>query len=222
MQKRLETFVEHAEQLQNDLSLRTETVKQPMAALSDSICEPLASIRASLRSQSFKDYIPTGATPRKRPYEYPNALPRTVKRDAIRFQTPGPKEVTTVQPSCEDELSSVHSPSGPSSKGPVYRDGTEDRSSTGSLVNTTSLREVNQNVRNRARANGSDHDSTVHCTPASLETRSLDNDQGPEKSASDDGQQPSLKRRRRFYAKDEKACRMAGQENLPLSPSNWG
>jgi hypothetical protein len=77
MSEQLGTVVESAGKFQNDMSLHSDTLKQPIATLENDICEPLSRLRASIRGCS----LPTTASLRQP--DYTTIFPR---QDVLHYQ----------------------------------------------------------------------------------------------------------------------------------------
>ncbi|KAJ5698076.1 Kinesin-like protein bimC [Penicillium macrosclerotiorum] len=216
-------------QLQEDVTRHTGDLEQSTAPLQDEVRQPLNKLRATVQSHPMKDYVPTGATPQKRKYEYPTDLPRTESHDGLRSRHRTSRQFTALP--FNEEAQAAPSPSSPvssPSKGFVYSDAADEvgihhiPSSTTTSSNN-GLREVDLNVAKQLACDA-DEDSCKPETPAA--NLSLDLDETPERI---EPEQPSLKRRRsgssntveaklphKILSK-KMAGMMEGRENMPPS-----
>lgn len=69
-----------------DVTTQTDALRATLEPLSTATSTPLADLRQSIDAVPLKEYTPTGATPRKREYDYPRALPRTLPHEEIIAQ----------------------------------------------------------------------------------------------------------------------------------------
>lgn len=60
-----------------DISTQSTALSVTLTPLASTIQQPLSELRANITDAPLKEYTPTGETPRKTQYQYPNTLPRT-------------------------------------------------------------------------------------------------------------------------------------------------
>ncbi|KAJ5313066.1 hypothetical protein PENANT_c018G07747 [Penicillium antarcticum] len=195
-QGQLDGFTQRVGQFREEVDSHTENLQQSTVPLQRDVRQPLSDMRSNLLGHPMKEYVPTGATPQKRRYEYPSEMPQTEPHD-VRSRHRTSKQFTALPFNEEDDRKSpVASPEPSPAKPFVYHDtagqvGTHPVLSATPSSNT-GLREVDLNV---ARPTACDEDAAVATskqeTPA-LST-SLDLDETPEK---EEPEQPIRKRRR--------------------------
>ncbi|KAL4930402.1 putative kinesin family protein (BimC) [Aspergillus undulatus] len=223
-QEQVEGLNSRMNQLREEATQDHTTLEQSMLPLSDDVRRPLSDLSSSIQNRSLEEYVPTGATPQKRKYDYPSVLPSTESHDALRSRMRTAKEME-VLPFNEEERLSVpaSSPGGSPSKGFVYNDaedevGAQALSVTNVNPSNTGLREVDANVAARPLAYNTDDSSPVD--------KAGSVDASPDGEADADGVElPPAKRRRSNAAAETKlpnkmlARRMAGMmegsENVP-------
>lgn len=206
-------------QLQKDATQQEDILHGSTAPLSEGVRQPLSELRANVQGRPVQEYKPTGATPKKRKYEYPSALPQTEKHDALVSRLRNSKELTAL-PFSGEQLSPLdRSPTASPSKQFVYNDadevGTEPSASTNTASNT-GLREVDANVVAGQLACDDTTAQTSLTTPLKSE---------------EDGEQPPLKRhcstsaaieRKVPKAPTRRTGRLDGRENIPPSAGAVG
>ena len=65
------------------MSSRTSTLQSSLPPLSETIAQPLSSLRTTITDAPLKEYTPTGETPQKTTYHIPSTLPRTEPHDKL-------------------------------------------------------------------------------------------------------------------------------------------
>ena len=146
-----------------DVSSQSTALSASLPPLASTIQQPLADLRADIATASLKEYVPTGDTPRKTQYQYPNTLPHTEPHDQILGKQPPPSPRHT---------NSAHSPNKSPSKSIIYTDAPAINSlpppSPSKDPNPASLREINLNVNASLKRNNSDS----KCLSAAAATKS--------------------------------------------------
>lgn len=67
----------------DDISAQTSRVKDLLDPFTSQTRKPLSELRSNIEAAPLREYVPTGETPKKRPYEYPSTLPRTRPHEEI-------------------------------------------------------------------------------------------------------------------------------------------
>ncbi|KAL4993898.1 kinesin-like protein bimC [Aspergillus recurvatus] len=221
---RVESLTGRLNQFQQEATHHHVTLEESIAPLSDEVRKPLTGLSSSMQNRSLEEYVVTGATPKKRKYDYPSVLPSTESHEVLKSRLRTTKEMGVLPFNGDDQLSAPASPPGGSpSKGFVYNDA-EDEVGTHvppvANVNpsNTGLREVDANVAARPLVYSTDEkhtdqDGSPAVSPDSVtETDGLD---GPpfkrrrSKSASVETKLPNKMLARRM------AGMIEGRENVP-------
>lgn len=71
------------EEFGRDMETQTDEIKSSIGPFAINAQQPLAILRSHISGSRFAEYSSTGATPRKRSYNYPNKLPRTEPHEEI-------------------------------------------------------------------------------------------------------------------------------------------
>ncbi|KAF3384910.1 Kinesin-like protein bimC [Penicillium rolfsii] len=234
--EQLDGLSKRVDRLQDDVSMHTENLEQVTAPLHEEIRQPLSELRDNIQSHPFKEYIPTGATPKKRKYEYPTELPRTESHEGIRTRHRTSKQFTALPFNEEPQPGPIpSSPVSSPSKGFVYSDAAEEvgthPSSSGINSSNTGLREVDLNV-GKQHAQDAEDDTTPDDKPGFYAPAPpVDLDDIADK---DEPEQPPLKRRRSASSNPVEtklpqkmlskrmAGMMEGRENVPPSGISGG
>ena len=131
-----------------DISSQSSAVQAALPTLDTSLKQPLADLRNQISGALLKEYTPTGETPRKVEYQFPNSLPRTESHDKLLGRQ-------RLNPSS-------HSPNKSPSKAVIYTDAPENEmslppsTSPSKPSDTAGLREVSMNVNAALNRNHSD------------------------------------------------------------------
>jgi kinesin family protein 11 len=224
---------ENVEQLQEDMDVHAEDLQQSALPLQEHVRQPLAELRENVHSHPMKEYLPTGATPQKRRYDYPSELPSTESHDGLRSRHRTSKQFSALpfDGDIQPTVASSSPVSSPTKRSYVYSDaaeevGTHPPPSSFNASSNTGLREVNINV---ARPLGSEEEADTSAkpeTPAQIASADLD-----ETSEKDDSEPPLKKRRSTSNATStiaenklphkmlskKMAGMMEGRENVPPS-----
>ncbi|CAI7607828.1 unnamed protein product [Penicillium manginii] len=224
---------ENVEQLQEDMDVHAEDLQQSALPLQEHVRQPLAELRENVHSHPMKEYLPTGATPQKRRYDYPSELPSTESHDGLRSRHRTSKQFSALpfDGDIQPTVASSSPVSSPTKRSYVYSDaaeevGTHPPPSSFNASSNTGLREVNINV---ARPLGSEEEADTSAKPETpAQIASADLDETPEK---DDSEPPLKKRRSTSNATNtiaenklphkmlskKMAGMMEGRENVPPS-----
>ncbi|KAL8650038.1 MAG: hypothetical protein Q9226_005314, partial [Calogaya cf. arnoldii] len=133
----------------DDISEQSKALQDTLPPLTETVQQPLSSLRSTISSNPFKEYAPTGETPQKTQYRFPTTLPRT---------EPHEKLLTKIFPTSQNSSATSLIPPPSPSKSIVYTD--PDNTSTDPLATsstpsktTTSggLREIDMNITNNTR-----------------------------------------------------------------------
>lgn len=212
MHEQLQGRDDRVGQLQEDAAQHKDLLFESTAPLSEGVRRPLTELRANIQNRPAKEYTPTGATPKKRKYEYLSTLPQTEEHDTLLSRLRNSKELTAL-PFSGEQLSPDGSPTASPSKQFVYNDadevGTEPPASF--TASNTGLREVDANVVAGQLA----------CDDTNGQKTPLEAEEG--------GDQPPLKRHcSTASATDRKPPKIPskraadGRENIPLSAGAVG
>ncbi|KAL2843748.1 P-loop containing nucleoside triphosphate hydrolase protein [Aspergillus pseudodeflectus] len=214
-------------QLQEEAAQSRTSLQESMVPLSEGVRKPLSDLSFNVQNRPLEEYVSTGATPKKRKYEYTSVLPVTESHEALKSRLRTTKEMEVLPFNNEDALQAPASSAGTSpSKGFVYNDtedevGTQVPSMTSVNPSNTGLREVDANVAARPLASNTDG------KPAMDQPTSLP-DGADALAETDDTDAPPSKRRRsnpgtletklphKMVAK-RMAGMMEGRENVPPS-----
>ena len=188
------------EKLQQDMETHTEDLQEMAAPLQEDVRQPLSELRENLNSHPMKEYLPTGATPQKRRYDYPSTLPRTESHDGLRTRHRTSKQFSALpfnddaQPTPASS-SPVSSPTKPSY---VYSDAAEEVGiqpppPSLSAPSNIGLREVDLNVAKSIAHHADDESELAHKPETPTLPLSVDLDSTPDH---DEPEQPPQKRRR--------------------------
>lgn len=161
VQNQVGGFGERVGQLQNDTAQDKDSLLEAAAPLTDEVRNPLSELRMNIQARSLKEYVATGITPQKRPYEYPTSLPQTESHEALIARLRNSKQLKDLPFGGEDKVTPLNSssPTASPSKGFVYNDAedgveTEPPAPTSAPITTTpsntGLREVDANIVARA------------------------------------------------------------------------
>ena len=149
MHEQLDGLSGRVELLQEGTAEQKDILNESTAPLSDEVRRPLSELRANVQSRPIKEYTVTGATPKKRKYEYTSTLPHTEAHDALVSRLRNSKELSTLPFNGEQISPTGSTPTASPSKQYVYNDadevGTEPPTSVITASNT-GLREVDANV----------------------------------------------------------------------------
>ncbi|KAL2816272.1 P-loop containing nucleoside triphosphate hydrolase protein [Aspergillus granulosus] len=212
-------------ELQGEVAQNRASLEESMAPLFDGVRKPLSDLSSSVQNRPLEEYVPTGATPKKRKYEYTSDLPVTESHETLKSRMRTTKEMEVLPFNNEDALlASASSPGASPSKGFVYND-TEDEvgaqvpSMTSVTPSNTGLREVDANIAARPLASSTDG------KPATEQPTSVDDGADGVAETDDIDPPPSKRRRSNTDALETKlpqkmvAKRMAGmmegRENVP-------
>lgn len=157
VQEQLGGFGERVDQLQNDTAQDKDSLLEAAAPLTDQVRNPLSELRTNIQARPLKEYVATGLTPVKRPYEYPATLPQTESHETLVARLRNSKQLEDLPFGGEDKVTPLNSssPTASPSKGFVYNDaedevGTESPAPIPAPVtatpSNTGLREVDANV----------------------------------------------------------------------------
>ncbi|KAL3446731.1 P-loop containing nucleoside triphosphate hydrolase protein [Aspergillus insuetus] len=214
-------------QLQKEAAQSRTSLQESMVPLSEGVRKPLSDLSFSVQNRPLEEYVSTGATPKKRKYEYTSDLPVTESHKTLKSRLRTTKEMEVLPFNNEDALQAPASSPGTSpSKGFVYNDaedevGAQVPSMTSVNPSNTGLREVDANVTAKPLASNTDGKSTMD-QPTSIP------DGVDGLAETDDIDAPPSKRRRsnpgtletklphKMVAK-RMAGMMEGRENVPPS-----
>ncbi|KAL4734829.1 kinesin-like protein bimC [Aspergillus similis] len=221
---RVENLTGRMNQFQQEATHHHATLEESIALLSDEVRKPLTDLSSSIRNRSLKEYVATGATPKKRKYDYISVLPSTESHEVLKARLRTTKEMEVLPFNSDDQLSAPSSsPGGSLPKGFVYNDvedevGTHAPTVTNVNPSNTGLREVDANVAARP---------LVYSTDEKLTDQDGSPIVGPDSATEAEGVNgpPSKRRRSNSVVVDTKlpnkmlARRMAGmmegRENVP-------
>ncbi|WP_248793510.1 hypothetical protein, partial [Escherichia coli] len=82
----------------------------------------------NIQARPLKEYVATGITPQKRPYEYPTTLPQTESHEALVARLRNSKQLKDLPFGGEDKVTPLNSssPTASPSKGFVYNDAEDE------------------------------------------------------------------------------------------------
>ncbi|KAJ5180923.1 hypothetical protein N7492_004133 [Penicillium capsulatum] len=190
-------FGGRVDQLRGDVDEQAESLGQ-VASLQADVCQPLSELRSSIEGNPMKEYVATGVTPQKRPYDYPSTLPRTEPHDGLRSRHRTSKRFTALP--FNEETRPPPMPSSPvasPSKSYVYSDAAEEVGTqpppSASKPSNTGLREVNANVGRPASFDAGDDAQLIGKPETPAQPVAAELEDTPEK---DDQDLPPPKRHR--------------------------
>ncbi|KAI4256564.1 MAG: hypothetical protein L6R42_006144, partial [Xanthoria sp. 1 TBL-2021] len=135
----------------NDISERSKALQDALPPLTETVQQPLSSLRSTIINAPLKEYVPTGETPQKTQYRFPNTLPRTEPHDKLLtkiFPASHNNSTTSLIPPSSPSKSIVYTdPDNTSTDHPVAATSTPSKPTT----TTTGLRELDMNVTNNTR-----------------------------------------------------------------------
>lgn len=229
----LNGFNENVEQLQEDMDVHAEDLQQSALPLQEHVRQPLAELRENLNSHPMKEYLPTGATPQKRRYDYPSELPSTESHDGLRSRHRTSRQFTALPFDGDVQPTPVTSSpvSSSAKRSYVYSDAAEEVGihpppSSLSAPPNIGLREVDLNVARPLVFDEETDASAKPETPAQIASADLD-----ETPVKEDSEPPLKKRRSTSNAtgttvenklshkmlSKKMASMMEGRENVPPS-----
>lgn len=128
VQEKFGGFGERVDQLQNDTAQDKDSLLEVAAPLTDEVRNPLSALRTNIQARPLKEYVATGVTPAKRPYEYPTTLPQTESHDALVARLRNSKQLKDLPFGGEDKVTPLNSssPTASPSKGFVYNDAEDE------------------------------------------------------------------------------------------------
>ncbi|KAL4974096.1 kinesin-like protein bimC [Aspergillus desertorum] len=224
IEERVESLIGRMNQFEQEAAQQYATLEESVAPLSVEVRKPLAELSSSIQNRSLQEYVATGATPKKRKYDYPSVLPSTESHEVLKSRLRTTKEMEVLPFNGDDQLSApASSPGGSPSKRFVYNDaedevGTHVPSVTNVNPSNTGLREVDANVAARPLVFNTDEKHTDQNGFSAV---------SPDSATETDGMDgpPSKRRRSNSTAVETKlpnkmlARRMAGmmegRENVP-------
>lgn len=189
---------ERVDQLQGDVDTHTESLQQAAWPLRTEVCQPLSDLRVGIEGNPMKEYMATGITPQKRPYDYPSTLPRTEPHEGLRSRHRTSKRFTALPFNEDNRPPPVpSSPAVSPSKSYVYSDAADEVGShpppSASKPSNAGLREVNANVGRPASFDAGDDALLIGKPETPFQPVAAELEDTPEK---DDNDQPPPKRRR--------------------------
>ncbi|KAI0126605.1 kinesin motor domain-containing protein [Xylariales sp. AK1849] len=169
--------------LGSDMETATDTAKDALEPLAESLCLPLAELREDISATTLHEYQPTGSTPQKMAYEYPTDLPHTKAHSALVEELhgrPSPSKASStgsIYVDLDPTLGTNRSPSRPHSSDFVFSLPERDPMSM-------SLREVHPNVNtntslafdSRASIANTFHNFGASVGPGTISAAAMDND----------------------------------------------
>ncbi|KAL2864343.1 putative kinesin family protein (BimC) [Aspergillus lucknowensis] len=232
VQEQIEGLGGRINRLQGDATQDSRSLQESIAPLSDGVRKPLSELSSSVQNRPLAEYVATGATPKKRKYEYQTVLPSTDSHETLKSRLRTTKEMEVLPFNCDDQLSASASPPGGSpSKGFVYNDaedevGAQAPSITSINPSNTGLREVDANVAARLLAyNTDDKPSTGQSAPLVTGADSVAEadsvDPPPSKRRRSNPSIPETKLPHKMVAK-KMAGMIEGRENVPPSGTSSG
>lgn len=84
---------------ESDSITQSTAIQAILPPLTNTIQEPLSSLRAKVSNAPLKEYIPTGETPQKSHYDFPTTLPRTEPHEKILAKLRRPQSSSSASPS---------------------------------------------------------------------------------------------------------------------------
>ncbi|KAL8837633.1 MAG: hypothetical protein Q9176_005550 [Flavoplaca citrina] len=134
----------------NDISQRSKALQDTLPPLTETVQEPLSSLRSIITNAPLKEYVPTGETPQKTQYRFPTTLPRTEPHDKLLSKvfaaSSNNSSTTSLIPPPSPNKSIIYTdvqettPTDPSITAPTP--------STSTPSKTTGLRELDMNITN--------------------------------------------------------------------------
>ncbi|KAL8894028.1 MAG: hypothetical protein Q9192_004694, partial [Flavoplaca navasiana] len=133
-----------------DISERSNALQDTLPPLTETVQQPLSSLRSIITSAPLKEYVPTGETPQKTQYRFPTTLPRTEPHDKLLSKTfpasSNNSSTTSLVPLPSPNKSIIYTdvqettPTDPSITAPAPATSTPSK--------TTGLRELDMNITN--------------------------------------------------------------------------
>lgn len=195
--EQLNSLNDSVQTFQEDMNVHTGDLHQSAIPLQEEVRQPLTELRENVINHPMQEYLPTGATPQKRHYDYPSELPRTESHDGLRSRHRTSKQFTALPFDGDAQPTSITSSpvSSPAKRSYVYSDAAEEvghqpHPPSLSASSNTGLREVDLNVAKQLGPEEETQTSANPETPAQVASGDLD--ETPEK----DDSEPPLKKRR--------------------------
>ena len=147
---RLTASYDRVQSIGSDISERSNALQDTLPPLTETVQEPLSSLRSIITNAPLKEYVPTGETPQKTQYRFPTTLPRTEPHDKL---------LSKVFPASSNSSSTTSLVPLPSpNKSIIYTDVQETAPTDASIIapapatstpsKTTGLRELDMNITN--------------------------------------------------------------------------
>jgi kinesin family protein 11 len=83
MSQHFENTFERARNVGDEMNAETCIAERNISTVKDKICAPLTNLREEVMNSVLREYEPTGDTPRKVQYQFPNDLPKTGSYDIV-------------------------------------------------------------------------------------------------------------------------------------------
>lgn len=96
--------------LGGEMAKQTTLIKETLSPAFEALHGPLAELRQHIKNAKLRDYEPTGETPRKIEYQYPQQLPRTAPRDLLIEKMRKPSELNSISEDGDAVMSGFLSP----------------------------------------------------------------------------------------------------------------
>ena len=96
--------------LGGEMAAQTTLIKETLVPGFENIHKPLAELRQHIKDAKLREYEPTGETPRKQDYAYPNQLPRTAPRNLLIEKMRKPSALGSISEDGDAAMSGVLSP----------------------------------------------------------------------------------------------------------------
>lgn len=132
--------------LGNEMAAQTTIIKETLSPVYSTLHEPLAELRQHIIGAKLKEYTPTGETPQKQQYTYPNNLPRTAPREQLinhmRVPPPQTQTISTTPLVSPTKIPVIFHDSTPASLNKAKAEGDEDEVNTHHISSSESILEI--------------------------------------------------------------------------------
>ncbi|KAL8846020.1 MAG: hypothetical protein Q9221_008851 [Calogaya cf. arnoldii] len=135
----------------DDIFEQSKALQDTLPPLTETVQQPLSSLRSTIASNPLKEYAPTGETPQKTQYRFPTTLPRTEPHDKLLtkiFPTSQNSSATSLNPPPSPSKSIVYTDPEITSTDPLATSSTPSKKTT-----TGGLREIDTNITNNSNRN---------------------------------------------------------------------
>lgn len=96
--------------LGGEMAAQTTLIRETLVPGFENIHKPLAELRQHIKDAKLREYEPTGETPRKTEYQYPQQLPRTAPRNLLIEKMRKPSGLGSISEHTDTSMSGILSP----------------------------------------------------------------------------------------------------------------